>query len=461
MRISASLLCLFLVGCASYIDRAEVAQQSIQVGDFETLASVALSEADQSSADTLLWQLEAGAALRAQGKINESITYFERVEQALRVEEERPDFSVAEEITGAFSNDYTRVYRAKPADRIFASTYQLLNWMELGDLGRARIAVTRLRFVQERWGNKEIYRQLSLADEKTAEVEKLKPSESSQAVWEEMEQDLLSYGATATFDDAFSHWLQGVFLMHTAQEASDFERARKELLAARQLNPECLVIQEAQVDWEKLSQGVALDRRVYVIVEKGHSPEWYEQRIDFPAFLVSNRVQFVSVALPAIRRANPEYSLALNLDDKNFNLSPISRPETLVAQHFAATFSEIKTRAVVSALTKAASVYAINQATERREQQRQDNESRWLRVFGQVGTGVYSLASSRADLRHWRSLTARFSIARLTALPGSKIGVVGKPEVACILPEGKVLLVSVKSTSENSPIILRCSVLQP
>ena len=38
----------------------------------------------------------------------------------------------------AFANDYAQGYRPRPADRIYASTYQALNCLELGDL-----AVTR------------------------------------------------------------------------------------------------------------------------------------------------------------------------------------------------------------------------------------------------------------------------------------------------------------------------------
>ena len=461
MKVFFSILCLFLVGCVSYLDQAEVAQQAILSGDYETLSSVALAEADQSRNESLLWQLEAGAALRAQGKIKESVDSFERVERTLRAEEERADFSVSEEVVGAFSNEYAQAYRPKPVDRIFASTYQLLNWIELGDFARARVAVTRLRFVQEKWGNREIYLSALAKTGNEAAVEKASQEGQTKLALDQIEQDLSTYGVASTYDDAFSHWLQGMYFMHTAREASDYERARKEFLAAAQLNPECSVIQADQSDCEKLIQGKSLERLVYVVVEKGHAPEWYEQRVDFPAFLISDRVSFVSVALPAIRPAKPDYSLALNLDDKGLSLSPVSRPEALVAQHFAASFSTIKTRAVVSAVTKTASAYAINKATEQREQRRQDNESRWLRVLGQIGAGVYTVATTQADLRHWRSLPARFSLARLTAPSGSKISVVGRPEVSCILPEGKVLLVSVKSSSEYSPVTLRCTVLIP
>lgn len=461
MRFFVSILCLCLVGCVGYLEQAEVAQQSLQSGDFETLANVALTASQSSSNESLLWQLEAGAALRAQGKIQESVDCFERVERALRAEEERADFSVSEEVAGAFSNDYAQAYRPKPADRIYASTYQLLNWIELGDLARARISLTRLRFVQERWGNRQIYVSAKPQSDREIEVAKASQEGSAKIALDQIEQDLASYGTNSTFDDAFSHWLQGVFLMHTAQEASDYERARKELLAAHQLNPDCSVIRADQVDVEKLQHGQSLARLVYVVVEKGHSAEWYEQRIDFPAFLFSDRVQFISVALPAIRPAQPDYPLALHLDGQDLALSSISRPEALVAQHFAASFPAVKTRAIISATTKAASAYAINQSTERREQRKQDNESRWLRAIGQIGTGVYTIASTQADLRHWRSLPARFSVARVSVPAGSKLSVVGRPEVTCVLPEGKVLLVSLKSSSEYSPVTLRCSVIIP
>jgi hypothetical protein len=58
-------------------------------------------------------------------------------------------------------------------------------------------------------------------------------------------------------------------------------------------------------------------------------------------------------------------------------------------------------------------------------------------------------------------LPARFSVARFEARPGQKLTVAGRPEASLTLPAGKVLLVSLKSTQENQPVVLRCTTLIP
>jgi hypothetical protein len=52
-------------------------------------------------------------------------------------------------------------------------------------------------------------------------------------------------------------------------------------------------------------------------------------------------------------------------------------------------------------------------------------------------------------------------VARFEARPGQKLTIPGHPEASLTLPAGKVLLVSLKSTQENLPIVLRCTLLVP
>ena len=82
-------------------------------------------------------------------------------------------------------------------------------------------------------------------------------------------------------------------------------------------------------------------------------------------------------------------------------------------------------------------------------------------IATKVGTSLYTVGTTKADLRNWSGLPARFSVARLVAKAGQKLTVVGHPEATLVLPAGKVLLVSLKSTQENQPVVLRCTPLVP
>lgn len=454
------LLGALLAGCSTYVQRAQGVRQANLGGDYEMAATVALAQAEGSSKDALIWKLEAASALRAEGKLADSAKVLEEVELMLRAEEERPDFSVSGETVAAFTNDYTSAYRAKPQDRLYASTYQALNRLELGQGAAARVAMARLRFVQETFGNGALYVRPTAKGKEAAkyDVERASQDERTRATLGVVEDNLEQIGKDGKYDDAFSHWLQGMFFLRLGVDASDRERARKELLAATQLNPQCAAF---AADLKECEGTSAVPRVVYVVMETGLAPEWYEQRVDIPVFVSSTNLPYVSIALPALRPSWSDYNLRLQLEGKDQVVSPASRPDALVAKHFAAALPAVKTRAFTSAAVKAAASYALNRAAAENARRNNDSGGNLLRVLTQVGTAVYTVGTTRADVRNWTGLPARFALARLEVPVGGKLTVPGHPEASLVLPAGRVLLVTLKSSGENNPIQARCTILVP
>lgn len=454
------LLGALLAGCSTYVQRAQGVRQANLGGDYEMAATVALAQAEGSSKDALIWKLEAASALRAEGKLADSAKVLEEVELMLRAEEERPDFSVSGETVAAFTNDYTSAYRAKPQDRLYASTYQALNRLELGQGTAARVAMARLRFVQETFGNGALYVRPTAKGKEAAkyDVERASQDERTRATLGVVEDNLEQIGKDGKYDDAFSHWLQGMFFLRLGVDASDREKARKELLAATQLNPQCAAF---AADLKECEGTSAVPRVVYVVMETGLAPEWYEQRVDIPVFVASSNLPYVSIALPALRPSWSDYNLRLQLEGKDQVVSPASRPDALVAKHFAAALPAVKTRAFTSAALKAAASYALNRAAAENARRNNDSGGNLLRVLTQVGTAVYTVGTTRADIRNWTGLPARFALARLEVPVGGKLTVPGHPEASLVLPAGRVLLVTLKSSGENNPIQARCTILVP
>ena len=460
MRPFLSILMLGLAGCATYVDRGPRVRVAVEEADYETAATVAQNFSADEPKDALVWNLEAAAALRAQGKLKESAKILEQVELSFRAEEERPGFSVSGATLAAFSNGYAEAYRPRPADRIYASTYQALNRLELGDLNGARVSMARLRFVQQSFGSGQLYVKPKKAEGKY-DVAKASQDERTKEGLGMIEENLASLTADGAYDDAFSHWLQGMFFLRLGQDPSDREKARKELLAATQLNGSNDAFRRDLKDAESPA-GEGQGMIVYVIAETGMCPEWYQQRVDIPLFVVSSRVPYVSVALPALRPSGLNYNLKLKLDTKDVTLPLASRPDALIAKHFEAALPAIKAQAFTSAALKATASYVINKSSEEAANRQNSGSGAVLwSLATKVGTAVYTIGTTKADLRNWSGLPARFSVARLEAKPGQKLTVVGRPESALTLPAGKVLLVSLKSTQENHPIVLRCTPLVP
>ena len=460
MRPPLVILMLCLVGCATYVDRGPRVRVAVEEGDYETAATVAQDFAASEPKDALVWNLDAASALRAQGKLKESARLLEQVEGAFRAEEERPGFSVGGATLAAFSNGYAEAYRPRPADRIYASTYQALNRMEMGDVNAARVSMARLRFVQQAFGSGQLYVKPKGKEEKY-DVTKASQDERTKEGLGMIEENLASLTTEGSYDDAFSHWLQGMFFLRLGQDPSDREKGRKELLAATQLNGGNDAFRRDLKD----AEGPPAEGKgtiVYVIAETGMCPEWYQQRVDIPLFVVSSRVPYVSVALPAIRPAGLNYNLKLKLDAKEVALPLASRPDALIAKHFEAALPGIKAQAFTSAAVKATASYFINKSSEEAANRQNYGSGAVLwSIATKVGTAIYTVGTTKADLRNWSALPARFSVARLDAQPGQKLTIVGHPEATLTLPAGKVLLVSLKSTQENQPIVLRCTPLVP
>jgi hypothetical protein len=459
VRLPFAILLLALTGCATYVDRGPRVRTAMEEGDYATAATVAQNFAEDASKDALVWNLDAAAALRAEGKLKESSRLFEQIEAAFRAEEERPGFSVTDATLGAFTSAYAEAYRPKPADRIYASTYQALNRLEQGEINGARVAMARLRFVQQAFGTGALYVKPK-ADDKY-DVAKASEDPATRDGLGMIEENLAGLTAEGAYDDAFSHWLQGMFFLRLGQDPSDRERARKELLAATQLNVSNEVFRHDMQDAEAVpvaGQGTI----VYVIAETGMCPEWYQQRVDIPLFIVAPRVPFVSVALPAIRASGLNYNLKLKLDSKDVALTLASRPEALIAKHFEAALPGIKAQAFTSAAVKATASYLINRSSEEAANRQNAGSGAMLwSIATKVGTAVYTVGTTKADIRNWSGLPARFSVARFEARPGQKLTIPGHPEASLTLPAGKVLLVSLKSTQENLPVVLRCTPLVP
>ncbi|MGI9109993.1 MAG: hypothetical protein ACR2KA_08240 [Opitutales bacterium] len=459
MRPLLLILLLGLTGCATYVDRGPRVRVAVEEGDYETAATVAQNFAADEPKDALVWNLDAAAALRAQGKLKESAKILEQVEVAMRAEEERAGFSVSGATLAAFSSGYAEAYRPRPADRIYASTYQALNRLETSDLNGARVAMARLRFVQQAFGSGQLYVKPK-ADDKY-DVAKASQDARTKEGLGMIEENLTTLASEGTYDDAFSHWLQGMFFLRLGQDPSDREKARKELLAATQLNGSNDAFRRDLKEAEApASEGQG--SIVYVVAETGMCPEWYQQRVDIPLFIVSSRVPYVSVALPAIRPSGLNYNLKLKLDARDVLVPLASRPDALIAKHFEAALPGIKAQAFTSAAVKATASYLINKSSEEAANRQNSGSGAVLwAIATKVGTAIYTVGTTKADLRNWSGLPARFSVARLDAKAGQKLTVVGHPEATLVLPAGKVLLVSLKSTQENQPVVLRCTPLVP
>ena len=461
MRPLLLISTLLLTACASYMEKEARVRTANEEGAYDIVATVSAAAADNSRHDALLWKLEEGAALRAQGKLKESAKVLEEVESRLREEENKPGFSATQATASLLVNDYASDYPVKPYDRIYASTYQALNWLELGKVAEARVSVSRLRFVAEAFGSGKVY--LPPKNDDKYDVNKASADTRTQDGLSRIQEELAPLSQEGTYDDAMAHWLQGMFYLRLGVDGSDLEKARKEFVAAKALNPQCHVFDQDLKETEACQAGrPQASRVIYILAETGMSPAWHEQRIDIPLFVVGGNVPYVSVALPALRPSYAGYNFGVNLEGKPVKFALASRPESLIAKHFEAALPGIKAKAFTSAAVKATASYVINKASQdNANHQNSGTGAALFSILTQVGTSVYTVATTHADLRNWTGLPARFSLARIEVPVGQHLTFNGHPEAKLTLPEGKVLLVTLKSAGETKLEPPRLTILVP
>jgi len=448
-------LWLLLSGCAGSPDRHAAVRAANEDGDPSFVESVARAAEAERPMDGVLWKLERGLALRRLGRLQESIRALEEAEEALRAEEDRPDFSAVGAVSALLANDLSSPYVAKPVERIFASSYQALNRLESGDRAGARVSLNRLRFIQETFGDPGIY----LPPVKDSEADRLLRAPGTAEGLDRIDAQLEPILKDVAFDDALAHWIQGMFFYRLGSDAADREKGRKALAAAVRLSPTC---EAMRLDLSDAEAGRDAGRVVYFVAESGLCPQWHEERVDIPVFIVSRDIPLVSVALPAMRPVGQVFLPEVTVDGLPLLLAQASSTEGLIASHFARSMPAVRSRALLSAASKAAASYAINRAS-RGSADRSDAgtaEIAWA-VATRLGTTLYGYSSTRADLRNWSGLPARTALARTDAPSGALVSVKGMSGPALRLPPGKVLLVSISRQTENSLALVRCTTLSP
>lgn len=229
--IIAALLAISFTGCVSdYAQNIQKYQNEFAVGDYSgAVASAAALVAQATPQDAVVLELQLASAQRLSGDLKGSIATFESLERRFSAYDEAPEVSMSGETLSAFSNPYELPYRGRSLDRIMAASYQALNYLEVSDVEKARVAMNRALFRQE--DARRIAAQKSqialsegaAASRTSADVEQASSHQKVLAALASARVGALAY---PDYLNPFSVWLHGVFFLHTAEGASDLEKAR-------------------------------------------------------------------------------------------------------------------------------------------------------------------------------------------------------------------------------------------
>ena len=139
-------LVLVLQACATAGPIA-VAREQFRHGDADA-ALQTLAEADISKRDKLLLYLDRGIIAQAAGRYQESVNALLR---AAEIVDEQDYISISEQSAAIVVNDWARTYPGEYSEQLWIHSFQMINFLMLGDATAAAVEARRAVTVMSRF----------------------------------------------------------------------------------------------------------------------------------------------------------------------------------------------------------------------------------------------------------------------------------------------------------------------
>ena len=245
-----------------------------------------------------------------------------------------------------------------------------------------------------------------------------------------------------------STYLHGLYFLAAGNGQADIDRAVSSLERVARMTPD----NQALIADAGLAQSLAsgelrredMSPMVWVLYENGLGPVLEEIRFEVPLFVTPRdrpSLIFAAIALPRYkdRLAVPGNLIASSDDGTHATTDTLAQMGRVIRTEMQARFPGILTRAISAAVVKGIMQY---QATEQ------------LGALGQIGSIIYTLATTQADLRGWQALPDHWEVARLERPADGKLilkdtrrGLLGQINV----PDHPFTLIYVKRPTTASP----------
>mgnify|MGYP000983916846 CR=1 FL=1 len=141
LKFSVLVVCLLLVGCATYQNKVFKSRQLVESGQISEATSQLKVLADQEGDDQLIYVLDYATLLQYAGEFKESNQYFFKALKLI----DQFDYQSVSRVTGSllFSEEMVQ-YKGDTFEKIFVNAYLALNFLELNELDSALVETRRI-----------------------------------------------------------------------------------------------------------------------------------------------------------------------------------------------------------------------------------------------------------------------------------------------------------------------------
>ena len=302
----AAILGVLATGCTTYQQQNHVINYW-QKGDLTNAVVEATKMADQNAQnkDAIIWRLEQGAVLRANGQYDDSNKAFDTAQDKIDDYAQKAKVRVGQEAGALLSNQANLDYEGRAYDGIMLNTYEALNYLALGAPDKARPELIRAYQRQQDAVEDNKKRIEKIQDETASNTNKvaIQKAQEDPKFQAEMQgtnyANLNSLKPYADYVNPFTVYLDGLYFMANAADASDLERAHKSLERVVGFDPDNNYVKQDLAAADDLINGKPLTPTTYVIFETGSAPERGQIRIDVP--IIAAKVSYVGAAFPTLQ----------------------------------------------------------------------------------------------------------------------------------------------------------------
>ena len=410
---------------------------------------------NDNNKDTVIWRLEQGTILRANGQYDDSNKAFDQAQTKIDDYEQKAKVRVGQEAGALLSNQAELDYEGRSYDGIMLNTYRALNYLQMGEPDKARPELLRAYQRQQdavEDNKKRIAKVQDAAASNTNSVAIQKAQEDPKFQAEMSGTNYASLNNLKPYADyvnPFTVYLDGLYFMANATDGSDLERAHKSFERVAGFLGGNQYIKEDLAAVDGLINGRPVPPTTYVIFETGCAPIRQQVRIDIP--IIVTKVSYIGAAFPTLKPHGnfiPDLTVLAN----GTNAVPttlLCDMDSIIGLDFKNEMPVVITKTIAATVTKAVAAYAMNQVA--------GQQSAWAGLASQIGTAIYQAAVNIADERTWTTLPKQFQFCQFPTPADRKIELVtpgGLQKIPVTIGDGTLNLVYVKSINATSPLLV-------
>lgn len=446
---------LFATGCQTYQQQNHIVEYWRNGNLTNAVVEATKMATDNpNDKDTVIWRLEQGAVLRAAGQYDDSNKAFDAAQNKIDYyHEEAAKISVSDEAGALSSNLANLPYKGRYYDGIMLNTYKALNYLQLGqpDLARPELIRAYQRQQDAVEDNKRKIEKTQDAAAKDKNKAKYDKAQADPRFKSEMQTNFVNLDNLKPYADyvnPFSVYLDGIYFMADAVDASDLQRAHKSFERVGGFLGDNEFITQDLATTDDLINGKPLPQITYVIFETGCAPVRDQVRIDIP--VITSRLIYIGAAFPTLKfQGNYIPGLTVTANGTNTTTALLASMDSVVGLDFKNEMPVIMTQTIASTVTKALEDYITSQAAAQ--------ANSYAGYFMQLANAVKDAAVNIADERTWTTLPKEFEFCRVPTPPDRKIDIAaldGSQKQTVTIGDGTVNIIYVKSINSVTPLLV-------